>query len=79
MFDVVYLDPPYHEVIDEKPMAQHFLDRVTASGILSGQARVVVQHDRRVMLSDTAGDLEVVRQKKYSDSLVTMYARPGTK
>jgi 16S rRNA (guanine966-N2)-methyltransferase len=74
-FDVVYLDPPYHEKFDQKPIPAAFLDRVATSGILGKAARVIVQHDVRVVLVDALADLAIVRQKKYGDSMVTMYAR----
>ncbi|MFT5368835.1 MAG: 16S rRNA (guanine966-N2)-methyltransferase [Candidatus Latescibacterota bacterium] len=75
VFDVVYLDPPYHEKIDGVPMAVAFLDRVVISGFLSEDARVMVQHDVRVVLEGVVGGLAIVRQKKYGDSVVTMYGR----
>jgi len=74
-FDVVYLDPPYHEMLDGEMMAIAFLNLVAASGLLNMDARVVVQHDMRVLLADAVAGLTRVRQKKYSDSLVTMYVR----
>lgn len=73
MFDLVYLDPPYHEELDGESMAGAFLTRVAVAGILSENARVVVQHDRRVSVDDMVADLAILRQKKYSDSLVTTY------
>ena len=74
-FDLVYLDPPYHEKFDGEPMAGAFLKRVVAIGILAESARVVVQHDMRVAMDEPVGDLEILRQKKYSDSMVTTFQR----
>ncbi len=76
-FDVVYLDPPYHEMLEGEVMAIAFLNRVVASGLLRAQARVVVQHDMRVLLGNEVMGVTMVRQKKYSDSMVTMYERDG--
>lgn len=75
VFDVVYLDPPYHETFDDKPMVIAFLEQVANGGLLSLDARVVVQHDMRIDVEEQVADLEVIRQKKYSDTLVTMYER----
>lgn len=72
-FDVVYLDPPYHEEFDGQVMAIAFLERVATSGLLGDHARVIVQHDVRVNLDDVVGDLTMIRQKKYGDTLVRMY------
>ena len=71
IFDVVYLDPPYHEEFDGKAMAVSFLDRVANSGLLDDGARVVVQHDVRVGLDE--GVLGLLKEKKYGDTMVTMY------
>lgn len=74
-FDVVYVDPPYHETFDGDVMAIAFLNRIAELGLLNANARVVVQHDMRVLLDEVVADLAMVRQKKYSDSMVTMYAK----
>lgn len=75
VFDLVYLDPPYHEEFDGESMTVAFLNRVATTGILADNARVVVQHDMRVTVDDLVADLAILRQKKYSDSMVTTYGR----
>lgn len=71
-FDVVYLDPPYHETHDGKPMAVAFLDLVIRAGVLHPQARVMVQHDVRVEVPEPEG-LKMIRHKKYGDTFLTTF------
>ena len=71
LFDVVYLDPPYHEHFQNQPMAVAFLDRVATTPILAPGARIVVQHAASVSLADCP--LPLQRQKKYGDSIVSVF------
>ncbi len=72
-FNIVYLDPPYHESFDDLPMAHAFLIRLSQTPILAPNARIVVQHDLKVILPESHHTLFCIRQKKYGDSIVSTF------
>jgi 16S rRNA (guanine(966)-N(2))-methyltransferase RsmD len=72
-FHIVYLDPPYHESFDDLPMAHAFLQRLSQTPILAPNARIVVQHDLKVILPESHHTLFCIRKKKYGDSMVSTF------
>jgi 16S rRNA (guanine966-N2)-methyltransferase len=72
-FDVIYLDPPYHEQVEGEPMAQWALESVASATLLRPGGVVAVQHDSRLDLLGVAGDLAVLREKRYGDTSITLY------
>ncbi len=74
-FDVIYLDPPYRDTVDDVPVTVWFLRRIEEVGLLSVKGVLLVQHDPRVCLPPDCGALGVVRERTYGDTSVTVYAR----
>ena len=72
-FDVIYLDPPYHEQVEGEPMARWALESVASAKLLQPGGVVAVQHDSRLDLLEPAGDLAVLREKRYGDTSITLY------
>ena len=67
-FDLVLIDPPYES--DELLRA---LEAVAGSGVLAGDARVVVEHGRRHPVPAVTG-LVVVDERRYGDTAITRLA-----
>lgn len=68
-FDIVFLDPPFADV---QAYVQVF-ERV--SGILSEEGIVVAQHDARVTLPDTIGEITRYRLRPIGDNALSFYQR----
>lgn len=75
LFNVVYLDPPYHDHISDQPMSCAILIRLAQTPILKTGAHVLVQHDSRTELPQNLPDLILSRQKKYGDTTLTTYQK----
>ncbi|MGG1599304.1 16S rRNA (guanine(966)-N(2))-methyltransferase RsmD [Paenibacillus naphthalenovorans] len=67
-FDLVFVDPPYKlKIIGE------LLEQLQQSGLLAGEARVVVEHDAQDRHEESYGMLEQVRRAEYGDTAITIY------
>jgi len=75
LFDVVYLDPPYHKQIGDQPMSVAILTRLAKTAILAPNAQVLVQHASRTSVPESLLELALTRQKKYGDSMLTTYQK----
>lgn len=64
-FDLAFLDPPYAEADREA-----FLETLFASGILSKDARVVVEGPTRHPVRPLPG-MRIVDERRYGDTLLT--------
>ena len=71
IFDIIYLDPPYHQQLDGQPMSCAILTRLTP--ILAPNARILVQHASRTTLPKSLPNLALSRQKKYGDTTLSTY------
>jgi 16S rRNA (guanine966-N2)-methyltransferase len=68
-YDLVFLDPPYGQARElEGPLS------ATLPAILKPAARAVVESDRR---SPLVLALEPLREKRYGDTLITIYSHHG--
>ena len=68
-YDVVFADPPY---------AYHstdLLDRLTESKVLSEGSIVVICHANRFPLKESYGELQLVKQRRYGDSFISIYRK----
>ena len=64
------------ESLMEVPLSISVLDRLSDAALLVPGGRVLVQHPRTSPHPDRVGRLDVVRSKRYGDSLVTTYRAP---
>ncbi|MDP6038606.1 MAG: RsmD family RNA methyltransferase [Candidatus Latescibacteria bacterium] len=71
-FDIVYLDPPYHEHFNDLPAVVAFLHRIIETPILKPNAHIVVQHATSIHLPDIA--FNMAKQKKYGDTTVSIFS-----
>ena len=67
-YGLVLLDPPYRM---GDPTTT--LEALSASGLLEGDACVVVGHSSRLALSDTVGNLHRCDRRKYGDNAIAFY------
>lgn len=75
LFDIVYLDPPYHENIGDQPISCAILTRLAESPILAANAHILVQHATQTPLPESLPELTRSRQKKYGDTMLTTYKK----
>ena len=70
LFDIVFMDPPYYEELPKKT-----LQTLGAYDIVAPDGLVIVQHHKKDALPDTLGDLHLIRQKEYGDTLLSIYRK----
>ena len=73
LFDIIYLDPPYHQHLYGQPMSRAILTRLATTPILAPNARILVQHASQTTLPESFPDLTLSRQKKYGDTTLSTY------
>lgn len=71
-FDVVFLDPPY--TLELEPL----LDAVSGAGILKPDALVVAEHFKKQPSPQQAGNLTLVRETQYGDTVLAFYKSAGS-
>ncbi len=69
-FDIIFLDPPYHE-----DMAKKTLQMLSGYDILAPNGFVIVQHSQKENLPESAGDLGLCKQKIYGDTVLSLYKK----
>ena len=68
-FDIVFLDPPYFKGLPKKT-----LQLLGAYDILAPNGLLAVQHFKKEDLPESAGDLRLLKQYEYGDTLLTFYS-----
>lgn len=76
-FDTIYLDPPYRARLGAAPLFGALVDRLSDGALLNPGGLLAVQHSRDAKLDPTAGLLELVRQRQYGDTHLSIFALPG--
>lgn len=71
-FAWVFIDPPY-----ASEEAQRTLDTLAGSGVLAPGAIIVVEHDKRRMPPESAGELYLCDRRFYGDTGVSFYRATG--
>ena len=72
-YDLVFLDPPYSAGLAEKA-----LQSLEAYDILQSSGFVCVQHYKKNVLPQVCGPLEVWREARYGDTVLSFYTRTVT-
>ncbi|MFH1269488.1 MAG: 16S rRNA (guanine(966)-N(2))-methyltransferase RsmD [Candidatus Omnitrophota bacterium] len=67
-FDIIFMDPPYH-----KGMSKKFLQMIGGYDILAPNGFVVVQHFNREELPKESGNLVLIKQSRYGDTVLSFY------
>lgn len=67
-FDIIFMDPPYY-----RDMAKNCLINIDSCDILPQFAMVVVEHHRKDGLPTGLKRLVLYKERKYGDTLITIY------
>lgn len=68
VFDIIFLDPPYHKNYEADTLAG-----IARHRLLKPDGRVVVESSKNQHLPRIVEDLEIIRQEKYGDTLLSFY------
>lgn len=68
-FDYIYIDPPYAQA----ELFHEVLQLISDSGSLKNNGLVIVEHDNKLILKDTYGDLVKFDERSYGSKLMTYY------
>jgi len=68
VFDLIFFDPPYNSALLERSLL-----RISDCGILSQTGTIVAEHHRTHILPDNIGQITLVRQERYGDTMLSFY------
>jgi len=69
-FDIIFLDPPYHE-----GMAKKILHTLEGYDILSPNGLIVAQHPKTELLSEPSPKFNLIKEAKYSDTVLSIFRK----
>lgn len=69
-FDIIFLDPPYY-----KDMAKNCLLKIDAYDILSHHGLIIAEHFAKDKMPEAMASLELFREKKYGDTVLSFYRK----
>jgi 16S rRNA (guanine(966)-N(2))-methyltransferase RsmD len=69
-FDIIFLDPPYY-----RNLAKKTLQTLSSYDILTPYGLIVAQHFKKEVLPDKLGVLNLFRQARYSDTILSFYRK----
>jgi 16S rRNA (guanine966-N2)-methyltransferase len=69
-FDLIFADPPYYQ-----GMAEKILQTLGECDILHKSGYIIIQHFKKDLVPEKAGNLALWRQEQYGDSLISFYSR----
>ncbi len=72
-FHGIFIDPPYDATTAGEPLCVVLLQRVTEANLCAVDGVVAVQHSRRLELPENSGRLQRQRQRRFGDSLLSLY------
>ena len=70
LFDIVFLDPPYH-----KGLAKNCLIKLSPCDILSEHSFIIVEHFKKDVLPADIGDIARFRESSHGDTIVSFYKK----
>lgn len=68
-FDIIFLDPPYH-----KNLIEGTLTMIMENGIIKEDGIIVAERDTKDQVPEEVGNLSLVRNQKYGDTVLSFYA-----
>lgn len=69
-FNIIFLDPPYYHNLTKKTLLN-----LSTYDILSPNGFIVAQHFKKDILPDRIGNLIILRQAEYGDTLLSFYRK----
>ncbi len=67
-FDIIFLDPPYHE-----GLAKKILQMLGVYDILAPNGFIAIQHFKKDGLPAATGYLKLVKEARYGDTMLSLY------
>ncbi|MBU0503443.1 MAG: 16S rRNA (guanine(966)-N(2))-methyltransferase RsmD [Candidatus Omnitrophica bacterium] len=86
-FDIIFLDPPYYQGLARRtgpgsmdhnikePLSKKTLQTLEAYDILTLYGIIAIQHSKKENLPKESGNLALVKQAKYADTLLSFYRK----
>jgi len=71
-FDLIFLDPPYYQGLEEQT-----LKAIEHNNLLQEQGLVIVEHLHKNSLPSTVENLCLMRSEKYGDTSLSFYQKGG--
>ena len=68
-FDIIFIDPPYL-----KGFAQNALVDIENNKVLNEDGIIIVEHDIKDKMPEDIGKLNLMRQKKYGNTMLSFYS-----
>jgi len=69
-FDIIFLDPPYHE-----GMAKKILHTLEGYDILAPNGLIVAQHSKTELLSEPSPKFSLIKEAKYGDTWLSIFSK----
>ena len=69
-FDVIFLDPPYHQEMSKK-----ILQMQGAYDILATNGFEVAQHFKKEQLPKESGKLTLIKESRYGDTMLSFFKK----
>ena len=72
-FHGIFIDPPYDATSAGEPLCVVLLQHVTEANLCAADGVVAVQHSKRLEIPESCGRLQLQRQRRFGDSLLSLY------
>ena len=69
-FDIIFLDPPYHE-----GMAKKILHTLEGYDILAPNGLIIAQHPKAESLSEPSLKFDLIKEAKYRDTWLSIFRK----
>ncbi|MDD5281534.1 MAG: 16S rRNA (guanine(966)-N(2))-methyltransferase RsmD [Candidatus Omnitrophica bacterium] len=69
-FDIIFLDPPYHE-----GMAKKILQTLEGYDILSPNGLIIAQHPKTELLPESSPNFSLIKEAKYGDTWLSIFSK----
>jgi len=67
-YGIILLGPPYAEL-----SLVQVLEQLSNSGLVGAGSTIVVEHSRRLPLSETYGNFQLVKEHRHGDTCISVY------
>jgi len=74
-FDIIYMDPPYDAMFNDKPLCLAALE--SCSAVLKSDGMVLIQHPVSLQMPPSAGQLQLRKTRVYGKSALSCFEFPG--
>jgi 16S rRNA (guanine966-N2)-methyltransferase len=68
-FDIIFIDPPYL-----KGFAQNALIHINDNNLINENGIIVIEHDIQDKMPESVGNLNLQRQKKYGNTMLSFFS-----